>query len=322
MLEWVTERLHERGRRVVAVPDQPRVRPWSSVLRVQTDRGVVWFKANAAGTAYEVRLLDALQRFGVAQVPAPLAVDTERAWSLLPDAGTSLRTLLSDGTVRPADHWTKILPTYAELQRTVTPHAPELLALGVPDLRPGRVPELFTKLLADTDWLGIGSDDGMSAADHRRLEALVPAVAGWADQLDALGIAPTLQHDDFHDGNIFVGAGTGRSAYAFLDWGDASIAHPFATLLVTIRSATHGLGGTSADVLAAQLRDAYLEPWTSTHDRADLRRAVRAATQLAKVGRALAWQRALAETDPSGRAEYADSVPGWLCELFATEGWT
>jgi hypothetical protein len=46
------------------------------------------------------------------------------------------------------------------------------------------------------------------------------------------------------------------------------------------------------------MRDAYLEPWTGDYDRADLADAVRFATRLAKVGRALSWRRALIGVPP------------------------
>ncbi len=320
MYEWIAERLGEHGLRMTEQPEPHRQRPWSTVLKIRTDSGTVWFKANGAGTAYEVRLLDALQRFGAPCVPAPLALDFDRAWSLLPDAGTPLRGLVRTST--SADHWTRILGAYAELQRTVTPRAAELVALGVPDLRPAAMPDLYVKLLADTDWLGKGTDDGLSAAEHHRLEALVPIVTRWGEQLDAASIPPTVQHDDFHDGNIFVREGASGPDYAFLDWGDASIAHPFASLLVVIRHVTADLDHETAVALAATLRDAYLEPWTGAHSRAELLDVVRSATQLAKVGRALAWQRALSGADEAERRPYAEAVPGWLRELFVTEIWT
>ena len=123
-----------------------------------------------------------------------------------------------------------------------------------------------------------------------------------------------MQHDDLHDGNVFAGA----DGYRFFDWGDASVAHPFGTLLVTLRSiaARRGLAADD-DPALARLRDAYLEPWTDRYDRADpawRRPAWR--SRVAPVSRSLSWRRALDTADPS-RAEYADAVPGWLQELFA-----
>ena len=44
------------------------------------------------------------------------------------------------------------------------------------------------------------------------------------------GIPETIQHDDLHDGQIFVR----DDRYLLLDWGDACVSHPFFTLAVTL----------------------------------------------------------------------------------------
>jgi hypothetical protein len=46
-----------------------------------------------------------------------------------------------------------------------------------------------------------------------------------------------------------------------LDWGDASISHPFASLVVTFRFLEEVNELSPADPWFARLRDAYLEPW-------------------------------------------------------------
>jgi hypothetical protein len=46
-----------------------------------------------------------------------------------------------------------------------------------------------------------------------------------------------------------------------LDWGDASISHPFASLVVTFRFLAEINKLPPADPWFARLRDAYLEPW-------------------------------------------------------------
>ena len=65
---------------------------------------------------------------------------------------------------------------------------------------------------------------------RRRLEA----DAGGARRLRAssrrFGIPETIQHDDLHDGQVFVQDGR----YLLLDWGDACVSHPFFTLAVTL----------------------------------------------------------------------------------------
>jgi hypothetical protein len=46
-----------------------------------------------------------------------------------------------------------------------------------------------------------------------------------------------------------------------LDWGDASISHPFASLVVTFRFLEEHTGLAPGDPWFTRLRGAYLEPW-------------------------------------------------------------
>ncbi|MEU4378514.1 aminoglycoside phosphotransferase family protein [Micromonospora echinofusca] len=311
-LDWVGEHLARHGRRV-AGPVEPRVRPWSLVWRVPTDAGDVWFKANNPGTRHEAALLGALARLVPGRVLDPVAVDAGRGWSLLPDGGPTLREALG-GDRGLLTRWERVLPAYADLQRAVAPAAGGLLALGVPDHRPEALPELFGALLDDEESLLLGEEDGLSAEAYGRLRAHRSAFAEDCRRLAGSGVAPTVQHDDLHDGNVFV-AGDG---YRFFDWGDASVAHPFGTLLVTLNSVADAFGLPGGDPALARLRDAYLEPWSDGHDRATLREAARLAVRVTRVSRALSWRRALQGADPT-RAEYAAAVPGWLQELFAPD---
>ncbi|MFF3853532.1 aminoglycoside phosphotransferase family protein [Micromonospora sp. NPDC002575] len=304
--DWVAGQLDRAGRRITG-PVEPRLRPWSLVWRVPTDAGPYWFKANNAGTRFEAGLLDALARIAPGRVPDPVATDVDLGWSLLPDGGETLR----DAVARHRDPavWERVLPRYAALQRAVAPRAGELLALGVPDHRPEAMPALLAGLLDDPDALLVGAAGGPTPETLERLRAFVPEYADRCRRLAASGVPASVQHDDLHDGNVFA------ADHRFFDWGDASVAHPFGTLLVTLNSVAHSFGLPDGDPVLLRLRDAYLEPWTDRHDRADLREAAGLAVTVTKVSRALSWRRALSTLDPA-RAEYAEAVPGWLAELF------
>ncbi|MEV1333546.1 aminoglycoside phosphotransferase family protein [Micromonospora costi] len=308
---WVAARLAAAGRRVTG-PVEARVRPWSLVWRVPTDAGPVWFKANNPGTRHEAGLLPVLAELAPGRVLAPIAVDAGRGWSLLPDGGASLRELL--GRAPDPGHWERVLPEYAALQRATASQVDRLLALGVPDHRPELLPALLTNLLDDHGSLRIGADGGLSPQTYERLRAEVPAYADRCRRLAEIGVPATIQHDDLHDGNVFAGP----AGYRFFDWGDASVAHPFGTLLVTLRSIRYASDLGAGDPVLTRLRDAYLEPWTDAYDRPTLVAAARLAVPLTTVSRALSWRRALDPTDPAA-AEYAEAVPGWLAELLTPD---
>jgi hypothetical protein len=306
-LTWIDEQLDRLGRPRVGDVTQPHSRPWSTVMTVPTQTGPVWFKASGPGTAYEPRLLQALGAWRTPMLLPPLAVDAERSWMLLPDGGTRLRDRLDGGA--GVDEWLRILPAYAALQRELESRVQPLLDLGVPDLRPAAMPGLLARLV-DAPASGLGDDD------RGRLRAMLPEYGAWCARLAAGGVDPSLQHDDLHDGNVFVGsAGAGAADDRIFDWGDAVVAHPFGTLLATLRSiASRDATLGRADLL--RLRDAYLEPWTANHPRTSLNETVQTALRVGAVGRAFAWERALSGIPPEAHGPYGGAVGEWLLELF------
>lgn len=140
---------------------------------------------------------------------------------------------------------------------------------------------------------------------------MAPEYAQWCAELAADGLRASVQHDDLSDGNVFSdGAG-----FRFFDWGDASVAHPFGSLLVALYVATNQFDLTARGPELARLRDAYLEPWTSDLDRTGLLRSATLAMRAAKVSRALSWQRALDGAELPVAPEHSTAVVDWLADL-------
>ncbi len=310
---WAAERLNEHGYAVVGEPEQTHVRAWSTVLRLTTDNGVFWFKANAIGTAHEAPLIEALDRWAPGHVVEPLATDARRGWLLLPDGGATLRAAQSGET--RLDSWVAILADHAELQRRLAPHAGDLVAVGVPDLRPERLPQVRADLLDDASALRIGRPGGLTADQRHLLQADAERYGQLCAELAAIGVPASLNHDDLHDNNVFVPVHTGGHYRAF-DWGDASVAHPFVVLLVALRVVEHLHDLPPGDPALLRLRDAYLEPWTGEFDRADLVEAVRLALRVGGVSRALCYRSALIEGTSAEHDTFGDGVPQWLLEFY------
>ena len=310
-IAWVDEQLDRLGRWRTGPAEQPHVRPWSTVMSMPTSGGTTWFKAAGPGTAYEARLLRQLAAWGTPMLLAPIATEPERGWLLFPDGGLRLRDRLRGSA--GVDDWLRILPAYAMLQRTLARRASDLVDLGVPDLRPASMPALLARLRED-------GATGMADADRARLRALAPEYADWCAALAASGIEPSLQHDDLHDGNVFVDPAVGGmigdvGGDRIFDWGDAVVGHPFGTLLATLRSIASRDAALDRSTLL-RLRDAYLEPWTADHSRAALNETVRTGLRVGAVGRAFAWERALSGVPHDAHGEYAGAVGEWLLELF------
>jgi hypothetical protein len=309
---WINAQLAQRGIERLGDVEQPHVRPWSCVLRVPTAAGDVFFKATAPALAHETALTVAVTRWHPDRTLEPLAADTARGWMLLPDGGTRLRAVLTATPVPDVRHWLRLLPLYAEMQIELAGRTAELLALGTMDRRLASLPAQYEELLSDPTALSLGQEDGLTESEYAHLRKLTRRLTSLCERLAEYGIPETLQHDDLHDGNIFV-RGDGR--YTLFDWGDACVSHPFFSLLVTLNSIADRLGWADDAPELAPIRDAYLESWEEFGSREDLNEAVRLARTLGMVCRALTWHRILSAVGPSYRQEYAAPVPSWLKEF-------
>lgn len=307
---WIDTELARLGFRLSGQIEQPHIRPWSTVLRVPTNIGVLYFKATSPATSYEPTLTQALARWRPDCTPDVLATELERGWLLMRSSGVMLRTLI-DSPGAAERHWERALPLYAELQIELAGRTHELQALGVPDRRLAALPAAFDTLLADTDLLRVGLTDGLDQSELERLHELKPRILRQCERVSELGVPESLHHDDFHDGNVFFQDGR----YVFADWAESAVAHPFFSLVVALRSIAYRTEVSEDDPLISRLRDCYLEPWQRYASRAELLELAERTRPLGAFCRALTWAVAVSCLDGTEREEYADAVPGWLGEL-------
>ena len=314
---WTEASLNRFGARITEPITQPHIRPWSTVLRAQTDQGVYFFKATVTMLSHEAALTQALYNWQPDRIQTVLAADSERSWMLMPDESPMLRAIIQS----PADlhHWEKILPLFADFQRKMIPRQADLLALGMLDRRMVGLTAAFERLLQDRAALLVGTEEGLSEEQYRQLIGLVPAFAEMCARLAASGIPETLHHDDFHDANVFVPGGR----YVFSDWGESCVTHPFFSMLVCLRSICYrfdwpyGSGEHNyqwaPEIL--RLRDIYLASWTSYGSTADLLEIFKMAWRVAMVNRALTWHRVVSHLPAVYREKHAYTVPAWLGEF-------
>jgi hypothetical protein len=267
-IAWIDARLDDLGRARTAEPEQPHVTNWSTVFRVPTEDGDVWFKANDHTMLHEGAVLELVASRSAGRVPAPLARDDDRGWMLLADAGRRLRDVIPEE--RSLARWYDVLEAYARIQIACEDDVDMLLALGLPDCRLHTLPAAYAELVA-----------GLPDADPR-----LPgrdAIEDLCDRLAAFGIRETVQHDDLHDGQVFLGAGVQQ----VLDWGDACVSHPFFTLAVTLEGViSWGVDDEEDSEDLEPHLAAYLGPYRERYD-GDLREAARLAMRLGWVCRAV-----------------------------------
>jgi hypothetical protein len=265
---WTEAQLARLGMRRTGDFEQPHVRPWSTVMRIPTDAGDVWFKANDDTLRHEERVTTLLSARMPELVPPLLAGDPETGWMLMTDAGEKLRTVVP--RERSLGRWLDVLPRYGTLQMAAVDDVDALLDAGVPDMRLAVLPAKYERLVGTVDV-------------EQRFRDAVPHVADLCERLAAFGLDETVQHDDLHDAQVFVRDGS----HLVLDWGDACVSHPFFTLSVTLEGLlAWGLDDEEDSEDTAPYRDAYLAPFAERYD-GDLVAAAAVATRLGWACRAV-----------------------------------
>jgi hypothetical protein len=268
------------------------------VLRVPTDGGLVWLKATAHQTAFEVPLYALLTATVPSRVLHPIAEDADRGWLLLPDGGRSLADALPEADAVAVLE--QVLPEYGALQVTLAAHLPALEAAGLDDMRPARMSERFD-LTLELAGRGASSDDREALQSLMRFR---PVYEDWVAELAASPVPASIDHNDLHAANILLPLAATAGA-RFYDWGDAVVSHPFASMLHGLGWLPPHLGVPWTDPRIERIRDAYLAPFAAFGSPAELVRTLDLACRVGKVARSISWARAIGMGDEARGFERA-----------------
>ncbi len=91
---WIDEVLSARGAERQGPAELTRVRHWGAIVRAPTSEGLVWLKAPADETLFELGIYEILAAAAPERIVTPLAIDRERGWALLPDGGEPIGEVL------------------------------------------------------------------------------------------------------------------------------------------------------------------------------------------------------------------------------------
>ena len=310
---WTHSMLDQNSLQLAGKIEQPHIRPWSTVMTVPTNDGMIYFKASASIFAPETALTAYLARYRSEMFPELLAFDLNRHWMLMRDAGTPLRHFIR--AEKSIARWNDVLPLYVDLQKEMAERIAHLFALGVMDRRLARLPEMFESLIADESAMLLGQEDGLTSEEYARLREAGPEFLKMCAKLASIGIPETIHHDDFHDNNIFIQDGN----IIFTDWGESAITHPFFTLVVLMRGVDNSMGMDYSPE-SEQVRDMYLQQWTSYASMDELKSIVKLAQRIGYVNRALTWKMTLDDLPEELKSEYATAVPSYLKDFINDAG--
>lgn len=284
-----------------------RLRPWATVWRAETATGVFYAKQNCSTQACEAAVVLALNDLAARHVVPLAAVDTTRGLFLTPDLGAPLGEAADDDL----DLWCRVVAAGAHLQLEVARYAGRLTAAGLTTLAPADCVAYVEQRLEAFAALPEDDPRAMPAEQRAAVGAALPQVAAWAEQVAALHLPPTLCHNDLHGHNVFDVGGELR----FFDFADAMVTEPMAALLVPLNVLAHRGQLAPDDPRLARVADAALEVWSDYAPLAELRAALPAALQLARLARTESWIRCTAAMSDAELAEWGDSAAYWLGSL-------
>jgi aminoglycoside/choline kinase family phosphotransferase len=313
---WIHAQANRYSIQITGDITQPHAYAWSTVMRVPSNEGTLFFKATAPETIYEIALTEKLAGWYPDCMPELLALDTARGWMLMRDGGEQLRaSVRPTGDITP---WEPVITRYAELQIGLAKHVDEILALGIPDHRASVLPALYENLLTDKESLMIDQEKGLTSGEFQQLQNLTPRFEQICADLTAFGIPDSLNHGDFHDGNVLLKDGR----ITFFDWGDASLTHPFVSLRTFFVSMEISLklddwAPPTPEMTA--LLNRYLESWERFATKERLLTAYILSRPVASIVKTLAWHQGISRMPGSVREEYAWIVPEVLREFMIYE---
>ncbi|MFC5178205.1 hypothetical protein [Nocardioides taihuensis] len=288
--------------------ERVKLRPWSTVWRVEAVAGVFYAKQSCELQSSETGLAALLADLDPHRVVAVAATDERRGFLLTPDHGRPLRETAEEDDL---EGWGRVLRSAAELQRDLVPHVDALREVGLATIAPGDAPSYVAQRLDSFAALPPEHPMRPDADTVAAVAARLPAVQEWADEVEALGLPLTLNHNDLHDNNVFhVGA-----ELRFFDFGDALVTEPLGVLLIPLDMLGRRLGAGPDDPRLVALVEPVLEVWSDLVPLAELRAALPAALRLGRLGRLETWLRCCPSMTDTELAEWGPAVADWLGTL-------
>lgn len=265
------------------------------MLRVKTSGPDFYFKVSIDVPLFvnEAVVTERLAGRFPAYIPAPVAIEPDRAWMLLP----AFDDLVPDSS--PIATRRQVFARFGELQRASAGSIEALLRDGCLDRRLHVLEGQIDPLINDQTTMSAMTED-----QRLRLRALVPVLKELTREMADLGLPYTLVHGDLHLAN------TARidGAISFFDWTDASISHPFFDL--------QSLKWETDEGEKQSIIDAYLAGWHEVASHGTLHRAVLIAGALIPLHHAVSYQQLLVHLEPAARPEL-DATADYLRRVIA-----
>jgi hypothetical protein len=279
-------------------------RAWSTVWRIETAGPIYYLKAAAPGYDVEPALVQHLFAWLSELVVEPVAAEPDRGWLLTRDAGVPLREIFASDPDRGLAHLEETIVAYGQAQVAATRQSSVLTAL-LEDRGVAAMPDSFAQTILEPGLLAAG---GACEDELLRCGQWIARCRELCRDLAALGLPATLEHGDFHAGNILLAGKVCRIA----DWGDACWSHPFFSLGVSLDNASQLLGLDRGSPPLQRLSASYFGVWRAAGHCQDLERSLDLVQRLRPVHGVLQWSRGLGHMPQEARVSAAQYMMQWL----------
>ncbi len=268
---WAQCQLRPFGLRLTGRFRQLNSSPTFSLIRLETDRGAVWFKATGEPNSHERSVTTTLARFFPGSVPKILGVHSRwNGWLSEEFDGVAL------GEITEMSRWKQAARELAELEIASVGKVDVLLRAQVKDLRVPRLAERIDPFLTRMkDLMVVQEKPAPAPLVASELAMLADVLKESFASLENFGLPNTLGHIDLNPGNILIS----QDRCVFLDWAEGCVTNPMLTFEYLREHMTRmGIEGPAA---GERLAAAYLRPWASFYSPEELRRALALAPLLA-----------------------------------------
>jgi hypothetical protein len=289
---WAETRLEPLGLQLSCRFRQLNAGESFSLIRFETQREAVWFKATGGPNKHELPLTAFLSSHFPGCVPTVLAIHHDwNGWLSLEVAGQSL------GEATGLWAWEETAKALAELQIASIGKTDALLGAQARDHRLPKLVCLVDPFLARMEELMLRQEKpSPSPLGAVELGMLGVSLKNACESLASFRLENTINHSDLNPNNVLIA----KQGCVFLDWAEGCIGNP----LLTFEYLRQFLGrsGTHAGTALDRLANAYLRPWASLYSREELRRALTVAPLIAIFAYAVAtdvWRSADPAVQPA-----------------------
>jgi hypothetical protein len=307
ILHWANDLLAAKGYSLSHAPEIVVDTPWSHVIRLATATATFYLKQTPPALFLEPKILQLLASQLNANVPIVIASNENLHGFLMKDAGQSLRGYLK--TEPQPELLCQAVVRYTALQRSAENHTKSFLALGVPDWRLDKLPQLYQQLISQTAFL---KSEGLIDQELQLLHNLIPKVSQLCQLLSQYQIPESIVQPDFNTNNTLIDPNTQKMA--FIDWGEIVITHPFFSLHNFLYQVTIHHGIKQHDEIYLQLQSACFENWLTLASKTQLLEAFRLVQSLWPIYATLAHYRLMMSVDLQAFSSYYADRPSRIRE--------